>query len=96
MLTLVPLRLTLEPWWLIHLKFLMKLSIYQRWAHATFLQLEGSTSAIAIPQLFKEMLLHNRNYFAIKFFSEVRNFEALLPQFLAWGIWSNHEKKYWR
>jgi hypothetical protein len=25
-------------------------------------QLEGSTSAIAIPQLFKEMLLRNRNY----------------------------------
>ncbi len=42
-------------------------------------QLEGSTSAIAIPQLFKEMLLHNRNSaipqpqlrnFAIAIFSE--------------------------
>ncbi len=41
----------------------------QRWTRATFFlesaiaipQLEGSTSAIAIPQLFKEMLFRNRN-----------------------------------
>ncbi len=46
------------------------------------LQHEGCTSAIAIPQLFKEMLLHNRNS-AIAILSEVRNLRALLPQFLA-------------
>ncbi len=38
-------------------------------------QLEGSTSAMAIPQLFKEMLLCNRNS-SIAFFSEVRNFKS--------------------
>jgi hypothetical protein len=38
-------------------------------------QLEGSTSAIAFPQLFKEMLLRNRNS-AIATFSEVRNFKS--------------------
>jgi hypothetical protein len=37
------------------------------------LQLEGSTSTIAIPQLLKEMLLRNS---AIAIFSEVRNFMA--------------------
>jgi phage terminase large subunit-like protein len=46
-------------------------------------QLEGSTSTIAILQLFKEMLLHNRNS-AIAIFSEVCNFRAPLPQFLAY------------
>jgi hypothetical protein len=50
-------------------------------------QLEGSTSAIAIPQLFKECCSAT----AIpqsQFFSEVRNLGALLPQFLAnfWHI----------
>jgi hypothetical protein len=39
------------------------------------LQLEGSTSAITIPQLFKEMLLRNCNS-AITIFSEVRNFKS--------------------
>jgi hypothetical protein len=56
---------------------LLKSSIYQRWAHATFFesaiaipQLEGSTSAIAIPQLLKKCYsatttpqFHNRNIF---------------------------------
>jgi hypothetical protein len=43
--------------------------VYNRGGHAQLFfesaiaipQLEGSTSAIAIPQLFKEMLLRNRN-----------------------------------
>jgi hypothetical protein len=38
-------------------------------------QLVGSTSAIAIPQLFKAMLIRNRNS-AIANFSEVRNFKS--------------------
>ncbi len=38
-------------------------------------QFEGSTSAIAIPQLFKEMLLRNRNS-AIAIFSEARNVKS--------------------
>jgi hypothetical protein len=38
-------------------------------------QLEESTSAIAIPQLLKEMLLRNRNS-AIAIFSDVRNFKS--------------------
>ncbi len=38
-------------------------------------QLEGSTSAIAIPQLFRAMLIRNRNS-AIVNFSEVRNFKS--------------------
>jgi hypothetical protein len=38
-------------------------------------QLVGSTSAIAIPQLFKEMFLRNRNS-AIAIFSEARNFKS--------------------
>jgi hypothetical protein len=49
-------------------KFLKNNAEEQRWALATFfesaieiLQFEGSTSAIAIPQLFKEMLLPNCN-----------------------------------
>jgi hypothetical protein len=49
-------------------------------------QLEGSNSAIAVPQLFKEMLLRNRN-FAIPqshFFSDVRNLRASFPQFSAY------------
>jgi hypothetical protein len=41
----------------------------------TIPQLEGSTSAIAIPQLFKEMLLRNCNS-AIAIFSDVRNFKS--------------------
>jgi hypothetical protein len=52
----------------------------KRWAHATFIgstitipQLEESTSAIAIPQLFKEMWFCNRNS-VIAVFSEIRNF----------------------
>jgi hypothetical protein len=62
-------------------------------------QLEGKTSAIAIRQLFKEMLLCNRNS-AIpqwQFFSEVRNLRATLPQFrhfFGCGIRSIHKK--WR
>jgi hypothetical protein len=38
-------------------------------------QLEGSTSAIAIPQLFKEMLLRNHNSAILQshFFIKVRN-----------------------
>jgi hypothetical protein len=54
-------------------------------------QLEGSTSAIAIRQLFKEMLLCNRNS-AIpqsQFFSEVRNLRASLPLFSAFfWLWN--------
>jgi hypothetical protein len=53
-------------------QYLFHETIYsrQRWGgHVQFffeseiaiLQLEGRTSAIAIPQLFKEMFLHNRN-----------------------------------
>jgi hypothetical protein len=38
-------------------------------------QLEGSTSAIAIPQLLKEIMLRNRNS-AIAIFSDVRNFKS--------------------
>jgi hypothetical protein len=58
------------------------MSVYQRWAAQLFFesaiaipQLEGSTSTSAIPQLFKEMLLRNRNS-AIAIFSEVRNFKS--------------------
>jgi hypothetical protein len=42
-----------------------------------FPQREGLTSAIAIPQLFKEILHRNRNS-AIAIFSEVRNLRASL------------------
>jgi hypothetical protein len=59
-------------------------------------QLEGSTSAIAIPQLFKEMLLRNRNS-AIAIFSDVRNLRASFPQFSAyfwpWNPVGVHGKK---
>jgi hypothetical protein len=37
----------------------------------------------ALPQLFKEMLLRNRNS-AVAIFSEVRNLRASLPQFSAY------------
>jgi hypothetical protein len=64
----------------------------QRWALATFVesaiaipQLEGSTSVIAILQLFKEILLRNCNS-AIAIFSEVRNLRASLPQFSAYFL----------
>jgi hypothetical protein len=43
------------------------------------LQLEESTSAIATPQLFQEMLLHNRNS-ALALFFEVRNVRASFLQ----------------
>jgi hypothetical protein len=43
---------------------------------------EGSTSAIAIPQLLKEMLLRNCNS-VIAIFSDVRNLRASFPQFSA-------------
>jgi hypothetical protein len=62
----------------------------QRWARSTFFesaiaipQLEGSTTAIAIPQLFKETMLRNCNS-AIAIFPEVRNLRASLRQFLAY------------
>jgi hypothetical protein len=38
-------------------------------------ELKGSTSAIAIPQLFKEMLFRNRNS-AIAILSDFRNFKS--------------------
>jgi hypothetical protein len=44
-------------------------------------QLEGSNSAIAIRQLFKEMFLRNS---AIATFSNVRNLRASFPQFSAY------------
>jgi hypothetical protein len=51
------------------LKSCQTLTFNQSWARATFFesaiaipQLEGSTSAIAIPQLFKAMLIRNRNF----------------------------------
>jgi hypothetical protein len=56
-------------------------------------QLEGSTSAIAIPQLSKEMLLRNS---AIAICSDVRNLRALFPQFSAyfwpWNLVGVHKK----
>jgi hypothetical protein len=48
-------------------------------------ELEGSTYAIAISQLFKEMLLRNRNS-EIAIFSEVRNLRASIPQFSAFFL----------
>jgi hypothetical protein len=42
-------------------------------------QLEGSTSAIAIPQLFKEMLLRNRNSAIPQ--PQLRNSATATPQF---------------
>jgi hypothetical protein len=61
--------------------------------------LEGSTSAIAIQQLLKEMLLRNRNT-AITIFSEVRNFKSSTLELhfhnfrdiFGCGIGSIHEK----
>jgi hypothetical protein len=61
--------------------------IPQRWARATCFmsaiaipELDGSSSATAFPQLFKEMLLHNC-IFAIpssQFFTAVFNFKAAM------------------
>ncbi len=72
---------------------------HQRWASTTFVllqsaiaipQLEGSTSAIAIPQLFKKccsatatLQFRNRNFFLSPQL-QVRNLRASLPQFLAY------------
>jgi hypothetical protein len=78
------------------LGIIFKVRIQQRWAHATFffesaitiLLRKGNTFAIANPQLFKEMLLHNSNT-AIAIFSEVRNVRASLPQFSAYfWLWN--------
>jgi hypothetical protein len=71
----------------------------QRWARAIFFefaiaipQLEGSTSAIAIPQLFKEMLLRNRNS-EISVFPEVCNLRASFGIFLLWNPIVSWRKK---
>jgi hypothetical protein len=86
---------------------LQALYIFVRGVHQQFFfesaiaipQLEGNTSAIAIPQLFKEMLLHNRNsaFPQSQFFSDVRNLRASFPQFSAyfwpWNPVGVHEKK---
>jgi hypothetical protein len=74
----------------------------EQWARATFFesaiaipQLEGSTSAIAIPQLFKEMLLRNRNSAIPQ--SQFFLMSVTCPQFSAyfwlWNAVGVHEKK---
>jgi hypothetical protein len=82
----------------------------QRWARATFFessiaipQLEGSTSAIAIPHLFKEMLLRNHNsaipqsQFFLMSATSSPQLESFFPQFsayfLPWNPVGVHEKK---
>ncbi len=61
-------------------------------------QLKGSTSVIAIPKLFYEMLVWNRNFFWFPQL-QVRNFRASFPQFSAY-IWPwnpvDSWKKNWR
>jgi hypothetical protein len=53
--------------------------------HIAIPQLEGNTSAIAIPQLFKEMCSATANpQFWDCYFFEVRNLRASLPQFSAY------------
>jgi hypothetical protein len=49
-------------------------------------QLKGSTSAIAIPQLLKEMLVHSRNS-AIAIFSDFRNFKSATSELHFRNFW---------
>jgi hypothetical protein len=85
-------------------------SYQQRWARTTFsgvpitiLQLEGSSSAIAIPQHFKEMLLRKCNsavpqsqFFLKSATSKSATCELHFRNFwhiFGRGIWSIHEQK---